>query len=91
TPVRSAAAGRVVQAGPFGGYGNYVCLAHAQVRGQQMTTCYAHLSQILVRKGQVIPVGDYLGRVGSTGASTGPHLHFEVRLGGRPTDPRQWL
>ena len=91
TPIRAAAAGRVVQAGRFGGYGNYICLAHAQMRDQQMTTCYAHLSQISVRDGQVVPVGSYLGRVGSTGASTGPHLHFEVRLGGRPTDPRLWL
>lgn len=91
TLVRAAATGRVVRAGWFGGYGNYVCLAHTVVRGQRMTTCYGHQSAILVTKGQRIRAGDPVGQVGSTGASTGPHLHFEVRLGGRPTDPRPWL
>jgi murein DD-endopeptidase MepM/ murein hydrolase activator NlpD len=91
TLVRAAATGRVVQAGWFGGYGNYVCLAHGVVRGQRMTTCYGHQAGILVAEGQRIRAGEPVGRVGSTGASTGPHLHFEVRLGGRPTDPRLWL
>ncbi|MGH3737158.1 MAG: peptidoglycan DD-metalloendopeptidase family protein [Micromonosporaceae bacterium] len=91
TPVRAAAPGRVVMAGEYGGYGNYVCLAHGTVREQQMTTCYAHLSRIGVRKGQTVGAAQAIGLVGSTGASTGPHLHFEVRLGGRPTDPRLWL
>lgn len=91
TPVRAAAPGRVVMAGEYGGYGNYICLAHGEVRDQQMTTCYAHLSAIGVRKGQTVGAAQAIGLVGSTGASTGPHLHFEVRLGGRPTDPRLWL
>jgi murein DD-endopeptidase MepM/ murein hydrolase activator NlpD len=89
--IRAAAAGRVVQAGRFGGYGNYLCLAHGTVRGQRLTTCYGHQSRILVTKGQRVRAGQTVGQVGSTGASTGPHLHFEVRLGGRPTDPRLWL
>jgi len=91
TPVHAAAPGRVVQAGWFGGYGNYICVAHGEVRNQQLTTCYGHLSQILVSMGQKVRAGQPLGLVGSTGASTGPHLHFEVRLGGRPTNPRLWL
>src|SRR6266508_978594 len=91
TPVAAAASGRVVQAGMYGGYGNYICLAHWSVRGQPMTTCYGHLSKIMVTTGQKVTMGQTIGLVGSTGAATGPHLHFEVRVGGRPTDPRLWL
>ncbi|MQA25163.1 MAG: peptidoglycan DD-metalloendopeptidase family protein [Micromonosporaceae bacterium] len=91
TAVRAASTGRVTQAGWNGGYGNYICLAHGQVRGQPMTTCYAHLSRIHVAAGQTMTRGQRIGDVGSTGASTGPHLHFEVRFGGRPADPRLWL
>jgi murein DD-endopeptidase MepM/ murein hydrolase activator NlpD len=90
-PLRAAAGGRVVRAGWFGGYGNYTCIEHGRVREQRLTTCYAHQSQILVTAGQLVAAGDPIGRVGSTGASTGPHLHFEVRLGGRPVDPLPWL
>jgi len=90
-PIRAAAGGRVVRAEWFGGYGNYTCVEHGLVREQRLTTCYAHQSQILVAVGQVVAAGDPIGRVGSTGASTGPHLHFEVRLGGRPVDPLPWL
>jgi murein DD-endopeptidase MepM/ murein hydrolase activator NlpD len=91
TLFHAAAPGRVVRAGWFGGYGNYICVAHGEVRNQQLTTCYGHLTRILVTKGQRVGVTKPLGQVGSTGASTGPHLHFEVRLGGRPTNPRLWL
>src|SRR6266545_525490 len=91
TPIAAAASGRVVQAGMYGGYGNYICLAHWSVRGQPMTTCYGHLSKIMVTTGQKVTMGQTIGLVGSTGAATGPHLHFEVRVGGRPTDPRLWL
>ena len=54
-------------------------------------TLYAHLSAILVAQGQRVRAGTYLGREGSSGHSTGPHLHFEVRVGGRPVDPAPWL
>jgi murein DD-endopeptidase MepM/ murein hydrolase activator NlpD len=91
TPIRAAAVGSVVRAGWFGGYGNYTCLAHGVVDGQRLMTCYGHQSQLLVRPGQRVSAGQVIGRVGTTGASTGPHLHFEVRLGGRPVDPRPWL
>jgi murein DD-endopeptidase MepM/ murein hydrolase activator NlpD len=91
TPIRAAASGVVTRAGWFGGYGNYTCLAHGTVREQRLSTCYGHQSALLVRPGQRVDVGTVIGRVGSTGASTGPHLHFEVRLGGRPVDPRPWF
>ena len=86
----AAATGTVVRAAWAGGYGNYTCIDHGQFDGQRLTTCYAHQSAFLVRPGQQVSAGQVIGKVGSTGASTGPHLHFEVRLGGRPVDPRPW-
>ena len=83
SPVFSAAEGIVTWAGPSGGYGNFVCIARDSV----LTTCYAHLSAIRVREGQWADTGAVVGLVGSTGMSTGPHLHFEVRLRGTPVDP----
>jgi murein DD-endopeptidase MepM/ murein hydrolase activator NlpD len=91
TPIVAAATGRVTQAGWAGGYGRYTCIEHGQFNGQRLTTCYAHQQAILVEPGQQVSVGQVIGRVGSTGASTGPHLHFEVRLGGRPVDPMPWI
>ncbi len=88
--VRSAADGRVFSVLPSsasGGYGNYVCIDH----GNGMATCYAHLSQFLVKEGQMVVRGQQIGLVGSTGYSTGPHLHFEVRINGTPVDPRIYL
>jgi len=90
-PIRAAAAGRVLRAGWNGGYGNYTCLLHGRYRGRSLATCYGHQSQILVRAGQQVAAGTVIGRVGTTGASTGYHLHFEVRLDGRPVDPVGWL
>jgi hypothetical protein len=91
TAIHAAAPGRVTQAGWSGGYGNYTCIDHGQVDGQRLSTCYAHQQRILVTPGQQVGAGDVIGQVGSTGASTGPHLHFEVRLGGRPVDPMPWI
>lgn len=87
TPVLAAMSGRVVSAGRLGGYGNQILLQHAD--GSQ--TRYGHLSQIGVRVGQSVSVGERIGAVGSTGVSTGSHLHFEVILGGVPVDPAVWL
>src|SRR5262249_4893534 len=81
TPITAAAGGRVTRAGWYGGYGNYTCIDHGQVRGQRLTTCYGHQSAILVKPGEQVSAGQVIGRIGSTGASTGPHVHFEVRLG----------
>jgi murein DD-endopeptidase MepM/ murein hydrolase activator NlpD len=87
----AAAAGRVTQAGWSGGYGNYTCIDHGQIDGQRLSTCYGHQQKIMVTPGQRVSAGQVIGLVGSTGASTGPHLHFEVRLSGRPVDPKPWL
>jgi murein DD-endopeptidase MepM/ murein hydrolase activator NlpD len=91
TEIVAAAGGRVIQAGWSGGYGNYTCIDHGQVDGQRLSTCYGHQQKILVSPGQQVSAGQVVGLVGSTGASTGPHLHFEVRLGGRPVDPTPWI
>jgi murein DD-endopeptidase MepM/ murein hydrolase activator NlpD len=91
TPVHAGAAGRVIYAGWNGGYGNYTCLLHGSYQGRSLSSCYAHQSSIGVSPGQWVARGQYIGRVGSTGASTGPHLHFEVRLDGSPVQPLGWL
>jgi murein DD-endopeptidase MepM/ murein hydrolase activator NlpD len=87
TPIRAADGGRVVIAGWVGGYGNYTCIQHTA----SLSTCYGHQSAILVHVGQVVAQGQLIGLVGSTGASTGPHLHFEVRINGVPVDPLPYL
>jgi murein DD-endopeptidase MepM/ murein hydrolase activator NlpD len=90
-PIRAAAAGTVIMAGWNGGYGNYTCISHGKYRGKSMSTCYGHQSAILVRAGQRVNGGLVIGRVGTTGASTGNHLHFEVRLNGDPVQPLPFL
>ena len=87
TPIGAAALGTVVTAGVLGGYGNAVVLDH----GGGLSTLYAHQSAIAVSVGQVVEPGQVVGLVGSTGYSTGPHLHFEVRVLGRPVDPLNYL
>ena len=83
--VRVVMDGRVVFAGVYAGYGKLVTVEHPDGR----TTLYGHLSEILVNPGQKVSAGDLLGRVGSTGASTGAHLHFELRSKGQVVDPVQ--
>ncbi len=87
TQVKAARSGVVTLAGWWGTYGNVVVLDH----GDGSETRYAHLSAVAVRVGQALRQGDVLGQVGSTGASTGPHLHFEVRFDGRAVDPLPYL
>lgn len=87
TPAVAAMSGVVVSAGVLGGYGNQVLVQHAD----GLQTRYGHLSQIAVRVGQVVTAGERIGAVGNTGVSTGPHLHFEVIVSGRPVDPAVWL
>jgi murein DD-endopeptidase MepM/ murein hydrolase activator NlpD len=84
---RVTANGRVVSAGWAGGYGNCVRVAHTN--GYE--TLYGHLSKITVRIGQKLSVGEKVGEVGSTGRSTGAHLHYEVRQNGRPVNPAKFL
>lgn len=83
TPVGAAAGGVVTSAGPRGGYGQTVVVDH----DNHTATLYAHLSSIAVSSGQPVRRGELLGLVGSTGQSTGPHLHFEVRVSDAPVDP----
>ena len=87
TSIRAADSGVVAIAGWNGGYGNFVTVAH----GGGLTSSYAHLSQIGVKVGQRVERGQHLGAVGSTGLSTGPHLHFEARINGQPYSPRGWF
>lgn len=87
TPVRTAASGRVITAGTSGGYGNLVEVDH----GHDLVTRYGHLSSIEVSVAQVVPAGSVVGLVGSTGRSTGPHLHYETRLAGSAVDPARFL
>ena len=85
--IKAAASGRVIFAGVRGGYGNTIIIDH----GGDMTTLYAHQSSFNVGYDSQVSAGDVIGYVGSTGLSTGPHLHFEVRLGGKPVDPQDYL
>ena len=88
TPVRAAAPGRVAYAGRIaGGWGKLVVLAHAR----RVRTLYAHLSAVSVDVGERVRTGSRVGAVGATGNATGPHLHFEVRLGGAAVDPSSAL
>jgi Meckel syndrome type 1 protein len=87
TPVRAAACGTVSLAGQQSGYGNIVCVTHTS----QFSTCYAHLSRFGVSNGAQVQQGQVIGYVGCTGSCTGPHLHFETRVGGEPQNPRTYL
>ena len=82
-PIGSAAPGTVIFVGTFSGYGNTVMVQHTG----GYTTLYAHMSGFNVSNGATVGTGDTLGFVGSTGLSTGPHLHFEIRLNGVAIDP----
>jgi murein DD-endopeptidase MepM/ murein hydrolase activator NlpD len=87
TPIMAAASGTVLVAGPRGGYGNCVVIGH----GHGIATVYAHQSRLLVQVGDKVKAGDVIGAVGSTGLSTGPHLHFETRVKGVPVDPMNFI
>ena len=86
-PVHATAAGRVSIAGREGGYGNMIEINH----GNGLATRYGHLSEIDVKVGQTVRIGDIIGRIGSTGRSTGPHLHYETRINGEAVDPQKFL
>ncbi len=87
TPIRAAKSGTVILAAYTGGYGNYICIDH----GGGLSTCYAHLSTYAVSSGSQVSQGAVIAGSGNTGASTGPHLHFEVRVGGAAQDPMGYL
>jgi murein DD-endopeptidase MepM/ murein hydrolase activator NlpD len=87
TPIAAAGSGTVIYAGWLGGYGNLTVIDH----GGGLATAYGHQSRIAVSVGQQVSRGEIIGYVGSTGHSTGPHLHFEVRVNGQPVDPLGYL
>lgn len=86
-PIEAPANGTVTQSGWEAGYGNTVVIDH----GYGIVTKFAHASRILVRKGEKVTRGELIAQVGNTGLSTGPHLHYEVHVNGRPVDPRRYI
>ena len=87
TPVRAAQAGRVIISAPTGGYGNYICVAHSG----SLSTCYAHNNSLSAGQGASVKQGQVIAISGNTGASQGPHVHFETRVNGSPVDPMGYL
>lgn len=87
TAIKASASGKVIIAGFDTSYGNYVMIDH----GQGIVTLYAHASALNVKNGQIVTQGQVISYVGSTGMSTGPHLHFEVRINGVTTNPRNYV
>ena len=87
TPIYATADGYVSKAEPFSSYGNYVSIEH----GARIQTRYAHMSRIAVSSGTRVRKGDVIGYVGSTGRSTGPHLHYEVRIDGQAVNPVPYM
>ncbi|WP_029087989.1 peptidoglycan DD-metalloendopeptidase family protein [Brevibacterium album] len=89
--VYSAGDGVVVSAGSAGGYGNRVVISHGKIRGQSISTTYNHNTRNVVRAGQTVSQGDVVALAGTTGSSTGCHLHFEVMQNGTYVDPMDWI
>ena len=91
TPIRAAADGVVYGTLYDGSRGNYVVVDHGVMRGVNLTTAYLHLESFAVSSGQSVSRGQVIGYEGTTGSSTGCHLHFETRENGTPVNPRNWL
>lgn len=89
--VRASNAGKVIYSGWYGGYGKVVIISHGNVHGTPVTTLYAHLNSSNVSVGEYVQKGQVVGFEGTTGYSTGPHVHFEVRLNGRPSNPLSYI
>ena len=87
SPIYAAAKGKVTFVGRKSGYGNVVEITH----GNGLMTRYAHMSKFAARRGQTVDAGTVIGAIGSTGRSTGPHLHFELRINNRAVNPRPFL
>ncbi len=91
TSIRAANSGRVMFVGWYSGYGKTIIINHGNINGIPTVTLYAHMSQTLVRQGANVAKGAVIGRVGTTGYATGPHLHFEVRQKGNPVNPLNFV
>jgi len=91
TPVHAANYGKIISTGYRGGYGNTIIISHGKYKGINTSTLYAHLDQIFVAENQIVKKGQIIGLEGSTGTSTAPHLHFEVRKNGIPVNPLQFI
>lgn len=89
--IRAADGGQVIWAGWKGGYGKAIMINHGNKNGRNLITLYGHMSSLAVSSGQSVGKGQVIGREGSTGYSTGPHLHFEVRVDGAPVNPMNYL
>lgn len=89
--IRASNSGKVIYSGWYGGYGKVVIVEHGIVNGKPITTLYAHMNSIAVTNGQQVNKGQTLGYEGSTGYSTGPHCHFEVRVNGQPNNPLNYI
>ena len=91
TPIKASNAGKVIYSGWYGGYGKVVILDHGSCTGSPTTTLYAHMSSRKVSVGQTVQRGQVVGLIGTTGYATGPHLHFEIRINGKHTNPKRFL
>lgn len=89
--IRASNSGKVIYSGWYGGYGKVVILDHGLVNGVPITTLYAHLNSASVTLGEYVSKGQIVGYEGTTGYSTGPHLHFEVRVNGKPNNPLNYI
>ena len=89
--IRASNSGKVIYSGWYGGYGKVVILEHGMVNGKPITTLYAHMNSITVSNGTKVQKGQVIGYEGTTGYSTGPHCHFEVRVNGQPNNPLNYI
>ena len=89
--IKASNSGKVIYSGWYGGYGKVVIIEHGIVNGKPITTLYAHMSSIKVVNGQKVAKGQVVGYEGTTGYSTGPHCHFEVRVNGQPNNPLNYI
>ncbi len=89
--IKASNSGKVIYTGWYGGYGKVVIIDHGVISGNPTTTLYAHMSAIKVSNGQNVAKGQVIGLEGTTGYSTGPHCHFEVRINGRPNNPMNYI
>ena len=89
--IKASNSGKVIYSGWYGGYGKVVIVDHGNVNGKPTTTLYAHMDSISVSNGQYVSKGQVIGYEGTTGYSTGPHVHFEVRVNGQPNNPQNYI